>query len=432
MEKLDPHLMHPRDQITEIISRIYKAGMTTTSGGNISIIDDAGDIWVTPSAIDKGSLTRKDIVCMKKDGSIKGHHKPSSEFPFHKAIYLARPDIKAIIHAHPPALVSFSIVRQKPNMNIIPQAKYVCGSIGYAHYAIPGGEELGETIAAEFIKGHNAVVMENHGTVVGGSDLLDAFIRFETFEFACRTIIGARTIGEPIYLNDDQIEKFEEQIPRDLPEMQIVEHDTDELSIRRNICNLVRRACLQGLMIGSYGTVSARWHGNDFLITPTNVPRWEITLEDIVQIRDGKREQGKLPSRAVKVHEKIYAKNPHINSIILTQPPNIMAFGVTNTRLDVRTIPESWIFLQDIPVVKFGDQFAGNNVVPSLLSPNTPAVIIQNDAIVVTGDKLLQTFDRLEVAEFSAKSLIMSTPLGRLVPMGEEDIQDLRKKFLGP
>jgi len=315
-------------------------------------------------------------------------------------------------------------------MNIIPQAKNVCGSIGYANYAIPGGEELGEAIAAEFIKGHDAVIMENHGTVVGGSDLLDAFIRFETFEFACRTIIGAKTLGTPIYLNDDQIEKFEDQIPRDLPEMQKVEHTTDELSIRRNIRNIVRRACLQGLMIGSYGTVSARWHDNNFLITPTNIPRWEITLEDIVQIRDGKREQGKLPSRAVKIHRDIYTKNPHINSIILTQPPNIMAFGVTDVRLDVRTIPESWIFLQDIPVIKFGDQFAGNDTIPKLLNPNTPAIIIQNDAIVITGDKLLQTFDRLEVAEFSAKSLIMSTPLGSLVPISEDDIQGLRKKFL--
>src|SRR5210317_2585017 len=96
-------LVHPRDQITEIISRIYKRGMTTTSGGNISIIDDNEDIWVTPSAIDKGSLRSTDIVCVKKDGTIIGKHKPSSEFPFHKAIYEARSDIKSVIHAHPPA-----------------------------------------------------------------------------------------------------------------------------------------------------------------------------------------------------------------------------------------------------------------------------------------------------------------------------------------
>ena len=102
-------LEHPKEQITRIISRIYKRGMTTTSGGNISVIDDNGDIWVTPSAIDKGSLRASDIICVKKDGTIVGRHKPSSEFPFHKAIYEVRPDIKSVIHAHPPALVSFSI-----------------------------------------------------------------------------------------------------------------------------------------------------------------------------------------------------------------------------------------------------------------------------------------------------------------------------------
>src|SRR5438067_7991638 len=135
-EILNTRLMHPRDQITMVIGRIYRRGLTTTSGGNISIIDENGDIWVTPSAVDKGSLQPSDIVCVKRDGTIIGRHKPSSEFPFHKAIYKARPDIKAIIHAHPPALVSFSIIRQTPNTNIILHAREVCGPIGYAEYRL--------------------------------------------------------------------------------------------------------------------------------------------------------------------------------------------------------------------------------------------------------------------------------------------------------
>lgn len=430
MEKLNTELQHPRDQITEIIRRIYHAGLTTTSGGNISIRDSDGNIWVTPSAIDKGTLQRKDIVCVKPDGSVVGHYKPSSEFPFHKAIYEARPDLKAVIHAHPPALVSFSIVRKIPDMNIIPQAKHICGPIGYAKYALPGGEELGRSIAAEFEKGFAAVIMENHGTVVGGTDLKDAYVRFETMEFSARTIINANTIGVPSYLTDDQIDAFESQIPEELPEMDTVDHPAKELSIRRQISTLVRRSCAQGLMIASYGTVSVRWKGNDFLITPRNVPRWEMDLVDIVQIVDGKRETGKLPSRAIKVHQKIYQDNPHVNSIILTQPQHIMAFGVTGVKLDVRTIPESWIFLQEIPILEFGSQFEDASEVARLFEPNTPAVIIKNDAIIVTGDKLLQTFDRLEVAEFSARSLIMGKPLGQLVPINEDQIEALRKKFL--
>ncbi|HCR90914.1 MAG TPA: aldolase [Prolixibacteraceae bacterium] len=430
MKRLDTQLMHPRDQITMIIDKIYHSGLTTTSGGNVSIIDENGDIWVTPSAIDKDSLRPSDIICIKKDGTIVGRHKPSSEYPFHRAIYECRPDIKAVVHAHPPALVSFSIVRQIPDTNVISQAKYVCGDIGYAPYELPGSDLLGESIAREFRKGFSAVIMENHGTVVGGTDLRDAFQRFETLEFCARTIIYGNTIGKPNYLTDEQIEEFESQIPRLLPEMKSVEHPSDERAIREEIKKIVHRACDQGLMISSYGTVSVRWRGNDFLITPTNVARWDIQNEDIVQIKDGRREPGKIPSRSTWLHQEIYKRFPKVNSIILTQAPYLMAYSVTGRKFDVRTIPESWIFLQDVPNVPFGSHFAGSETILNILSDNTPVVIINNDSVLVTGDKLLGTFDRLEVAEFSAKSLTLGASLGKLIPINLSQVEELRKKFL--
>ncbi len=431
MKQIDVKLMHPREQITRVISRIYKSGMTTTSGGNISIKDENGDIWVTPSAIDKGSLTEKDIICVKSDGTIIGDHKPSSEFPFHKAIYEVRPEITAVIHAHPPALVSFSIVREIPNTNIIPQAKKVCGEIGYAEYGLPGSEELGDKIAKEF-EGSKvmAVIMENHGTVLGGSDMMDAYARFETLEFCARTIINAQAVGTPNFLADEEIDLFEKQIPYNVERNEEVTYPSDERRIRQQICNIVRRACDQGLMISTYGTISVRWKDNDFLITPPDVARWDITPGDVVQIKDGKAEAGKTPSRSMFLHQEIYRKNPHINSIILTQPPNLMAFGTTSEKFDVRTIPESWIFLQDVPTLKFGEHFAGKDTIPDMLSESVPAVLIANDSFLVTGDHLLQTFDRLEVAEFSAKSLVMAAPLGKLVPINDDQIEALRKKFL--
>ena len=423
------NLAHPREQITQIISRIYKRGMTTTSGGNISIIDENGDIWVTPSAVDKGSLRSSDIVCVKKDGTIIGKHKPSSEFPFHKAIYEARPDIKSVIHAHPPALVSFSIVRQIPNTNIISQAKHICGPIGYATYELPGSEQLGEVIAEEFKKGYKAIIMENHGTVLGGSSLTDAFERFETLEFCARTILYGSQIGTPKYLSDSQIDDFEAQVTSRIPEMEQTEFSSDEVEKRLEICQIVQRSCQQGLMISSYGTVSMRWKDNDFLITPTNINRWDIALEDIVQIKGGKREKGKTPSRATWIHQEIYKRNPKINSIIMTQSPYLMAFGVTGNYLNVRTIPESWIFLQDIPAVKYGKHFKTSNN-SEIVDNCTTALIIENDSVIITGDKLLQTFDYLEVAEFSAKSIVLGTSLGEMVPINDDQVEDLRKKFL--
>lgn len=422
-------LIHPRDQIITVIDRIYKRGMTTTSGGNISIIDDNGDIWVTPSAVDKGSLRPSDIICVKKDGTIIGNHKPSSEFPFHKAIYEKRPDIRSVIHAHPPALVSFSIVRKIPNTNVISQAKHICGEIGYATYKVPGSNALGEVIAKEFEKGYKAVIMENHGIVLGGKDLVDAFERFEALEFCARTIIYGNQIGEVNYLSDEQINAFESQVPKTRPKMASTEHPSDELEKRLEICKIVKRACQQGLMISSYGTVSMRWREDDFLITPTDINRWDICLDDIVQIKNGEREKGKTPSRATWIHQEIYKRNPNVNSIIMTQSPYLMAFAVTKKYLDVRTIPESWIFLQDMPSIEYGHHFKTNES-PEIVSKTDTAVIIQNDSIMITGDKLLQTFDYLEVAEFSAKSLVMGASLGEMVPIDDNQVEELREKFL--
>ena len=95
-------LLHPADQLVMIMQRIYSCGMTTTSGGNLSIRDENGDIWITPTGIDKGSLTREDIVRVSPSRETFGPHQPSVELPFHREIYRLRPDLRAILHAHPP------------------------------------------------------------------------------------------------------------------------------------------------------------------------------------------------------------------------------------------------------------------------------------------------------------------------------------------
>ena len=86
-------LTHPRDEIVRTMERIYRYRMTTTSGGNLSIRDDDGSVWITPARVDKGGLRREDVVHVRPDGSVEGPHRPSSEFPFHRAIYDSRPDL---------------------------------------------------------------------------------------------------------------------------------------------------------------------------------------------------------------------------------------------------------------------------------------------------------------------------------------------------
>ena len=427
MKQLNTKLMHPAEQICIIISRIYRGGMTTTSGGNLSIMDD---MWITPSGIDKGSLKPSDIMCVKADGTVIGPHKPSSEYPFHRALYRMRPKMRSVIHAHPAGLVTFSIVHQIPNTSILPQVHAVCGPIGFAPYDVPGSEALGEKIAEEFRKHpeYKAVIMENHGVVLAGEDIADAYQRFETLELCARTIINAKTLGEPIYLTDEQLNFHESRLPNDFQHFMNVTHPSEERAIRTEICRMVRRACDQKLMSSSYGTVSMRWKDNDFLITPTGVQRWDIDEEDIVQIKDGMAEAGKLPSHSAALHYEIYRRNPKVNAIVLTQCPSLMGFCTTDSKFDVRTIPESWIFLQDVPKFEFGSQYTKPAEVAEVFK-NRPCAMLANDSVVVASDSLINAFDRLEVAEFAAKSLILAKPVGDLHPITDKEVEDLRVAF---
>ncbi|HPY95080.1 MAG TPA: class II aldolase/adducin family protein, partial [Clostridia bacterium] len=140
-------LLHPADQLVMIMQRIYQYGMTTTSGGNLSIRDDNGDVWITPSGIDKGSLTRQDMIQIKPDGTRLGPHKPSVELPLHLQIYRSRPDLRAVLHAHPPTMIAFSLVRRVPNLQLVPDVLNICGEVGVAEYAVPGSDLLGKNIA---------------------------------------------------------------------------------------------------------------------------------------------------------------------------------------------------------------------------------------------------------------------------------------------
>ena len=430
MKEIDVNLMHPAEQIAIIIGRIYRAEMTTTSGGNLSIMDDNGDMWITPAGIDKGSLTPEDIMCVKADGTIVGRHRPSSEYPFHKALYKMRPNLHSVIHAHPPGLVTFSIVHQETDTSIIPQALSVCGPVGFAPYALPGSELLGEKIAAEFQKNpdYKAVIMETHGVVLMGTDIADAYQRFETLELCARTILNAKALGEPRYLSPEQIHSHMQAVHHNIPHFMDVTHPSDERAIRAEICRIVRRACAQGLMCSSYGTASVRWRGNDFLITPANVQRWDIEPEDIVQVKDCSIEPGKTASRSVALHYEIYRRNPKVNSIIVTQTPSLMGFCCTEAKFDVRTIPESWIFLQDVHKFPFGSQHSDMDAIAAELEQR-PCVMLENDSILVTGDKLINTFDKLEVADFSARSLILAAPVGKLNPITDSEIEELRVAF---
>ena len=422
-------LLHPADQIVMIMERIYKYGMTTTSGGNLSIIDENGDVWISPGGVDKGSLTRRDIVCVKRDGSIDGVHKPSSEYPFHRSVYEMRPDIRAVLHAHPPALVAFSIVRQTPNTLLIPNVHQVCGEIAIAEYDVPGSDDLGDKIGRVFERGINTVILENHGIVVGAPNLFAAFASFETLDFCARLQIDSAKIGHLNALTPEKVAISKTKQHVDMDEFIPASFSSEEKALRTTMCDLIHRAYDQELFTSSQGTFSHRLSDGSIVITPYAKDRKYLEPEDLVRIQNGMREAGKIPSRSANLHLEIYKQHPFIQSIIIAHPPNVMAFAVTDAELDSRTIPESYILLRTIPKIPFGASFLQPEMTAALFAENTPIVMAENDCLIVTGKDLLNAYDRLEVAEYSAKAIIASRALGEIVSINQKQIDDLIDAF---
>lgn len=427
----------PRAHLADTLGFIYQRGMTTTSGGNLSIRGKQGEIWITPAGVDKGTLKADDIVCIESDGSVLGKHRASSENPIHRSIYNFRPDVGALIHAHPEALVAYALAGKTPELNAIPQARMVCGKIAFAPYELPGSEKLGLLIAETFAKDSkvNAVIMENHGVVVAGVDLDDALQRFETLELCARSLIHASELGSFNLLSDEQQRQFESQqldfikVPANW-----VSSDQDRI-LRKRICEIVQRACCQGLMISSYGTVSMRAEGDDhFVMTPHGVSRLQLTEDDLVSVKAGEVTSGGRASRAVRLHRAIYNKYPEISSIITTQTPSVMAHAIAHQVINVHTNPESWVFVRDMSLLPFGIHVSVDenekSIVPESLTPDFPVAIVENDCVIAIGGDIIQTYDRIEVAEFTAKSNIMAARIGGAQAISGERIEELREAFL--
>ena len=427
-------LVHPRVELTETLERIYAYRMTTTSGGNLSIRDEEGHVWITPARVDKGTLRAADIVCVKRDGSVEGAHRPSSEYPFHRAIYEARPELKAVVHAHPVALVAFSICGEVPGVRLFPQAAHICGpkGVGFAKYALPGSERLGEEIARAFREGFDCVILENHGVVVGGRSLEEAFWRFETLEFLAKTVIKARMLcgsAEGVrYLTEGEVGLAER--PRGVMEEFLPgEATTREKGLRGELAEFIRRGYRQRLLMSTGGSFSARLDRDSFLITCYGIDRKTMGLGDLAVVRGGKVERGKRASRAVRLHEAIYREHAGVEAVVNALPVNATAFSVTGEKLDARTIPESYLFLRDVGRVPFEEQFGDGAAVAGRVSLEVPAALMENNGVLVVGRSVLDAFDRLEVLESTAEAVINAGRIGRVAPMGEGVIGELRKAF---
>jgi len=177
------------------MKRLCDSNLTTSLGGNISLKISDNRVLITPSSIDKAELKEDEIVELDMDGNIvEGRYKPSMEFMMHLAVYQRRPDIKAIIHAHPHYSTLFSSADVPINLNFTAEACKNIKNIGIAKYKMMGTRELADEVANK-AKDNNVVLMQNHGVLTVGDDLLEAFYRMEVLEQAAKMTYHSLTLN---------------------------------------------------------------------------------------------------------------------------------------------------------------------------------------------------------------------------------------------
>lgn len=420
---------HPADQIVMFMQRVYDKKLTSMSGGNLSVRDNEGNIWITPAGIDKGSLTRRDIICVRPNGDCEGPHAPSSELPFHRSVYKLRPDLNAVLHAHPPALVAFSVVRRLPELNLTPTVRYMCKNIKMAAYAIPGSQALSAEVGKVFEQGCNIALLENHGVCVGAADMLTAFQQFETLNYAAELEALATRRGEIRPLSETACQMSKTYVCSELRNVSPQPCSSEELAARRDLIALIRRSYKMGLFTAAQGTYSTRLSDGSFIITPLHADPAYLEADDLVRIQDGAKELGKTPDTDVLLHQKIYDKNPKIGAIAFAQPVHSMVFAVTDMPFDTRTIPESYILLRDVKRIPFEAAYQNLDDVAAEFDNAHPVLLIENKSVMVTGASMLQVFDRLEVMEMTAASILKAQALGTIAHIPSDEIAALKTAF---
>lgn len=421
--------IHPADQIVMFMQRVYDKKLTSMSGGNLSVRDNEGNIWITPASIDKGSLTRRDIICVRPNGDCEGPHAPSSELPFHRSVYKLRPDLNAVLHAHPPALVAFSVVRRLPELNLTPTVRYMCNNIKMAAYAIPGSQALSAEVGKVFEQGCNIALLENHGVCVGAADMLTAFQQFETLNYAAELEALATRLGEIRPLSETARQMSKTNVCSELRNVSPQPCSSEELAARRDLIALIRRSYKMGLFTAAQGTYSTRLSDGSFIITPLHADPAYLEADDLVRIQDGAKEPGKTPDADVLLHQKIYGKNPKIGAIAFAQPVHSMVFAVTDMPFDTRMIPESYILLRDVKRIPFEAAYQNLDDVAAEFDNAHPVLLVENKSVMVTGASMLQVFDRLEVMEMTAASILDAQALGTIAHIPSDEIAALKTAF---
>ncbi len=199
-----------RREIVEIGREIHGRGLVAASDGNISVRLGADRVLMTPSGFSLGRLRPQDLVIIDFNGRcLCGEKRVSSEYRLHLHVYELRPDVKAIVHAHPPVANGFTFAGVELQACAIPEVVATLGNIPTTEYATPSTEE-GAQVIGDVIRDHDAIMLQRHGSVTVGKNLLDAYHKLEKLEHSAQVLLAAHSLGNVRKLSTEEAVKLAE------------------------------------------------------------------------------------------------------------------------------------------------------------------------------------------------------------------------------
>lgn len=203
-----------REEIVRVGRMMFDKGWIAANDGNISVRLGDDRVLVTPRGVSKGMLAPEDLVVADLEGrKLSGHLEVTTEIGMHLTIYRVRPDVRAVVHAHPPAATGFAVAGRALNLGSLPEVIVCLGSVPLAEYGLPGTPAFSEGMLP-YIPKYDAMLLANHGAVAYGPDVMRAFFRLDTVEHFARISLVAELLGGAKALPRVEIQKLFEARPR--------------------------------------------------------------------------------------------------------------------------------------------------------------------------------------------------------------------------
>ena len=199
-----------KKEICEVGHALYALGFVAANDGNISVKVSENEYYCTPTGVSKGDLTPDMIIKVDRNGNkLEGKLNPSSEIKMHMRVYQERPDVNAVVHAHPPVATAFTVAGIDLDQYILPEAVLTIGDVPTCDYGTPSTMEIPDSLDP-YLQNHDAFLLRNHGALTVGCNLTKAFFIMEEVEFNAVICKHAMDLGAVHEISNDQLKKLME------------------------------------------------------------------------------------------------------------------------------------------------------------------------------------------------------------------------------